>query len=55
MAPMFVDVKYKAIAEVNEVNHRKAQARIKTIITDEAANVVLEGEALIQNNIFKDH
>jgi len=53
MAPMFAEETYTAIVEVDKINHLKARAIVKTYILDKSQKVVIKGEALIQNNMYK--
>ena len=54
LAPMFVGVNYVATVETIEVNNLKSRAKLKTFIVDENQKIVMDGEALIQNNIYKN-
>ena len=54
LAPMFVDTQYKAIVELIEVIAEKKRARLKTHITDKDNNVIISGEALVQNQIYSE-
>ncbi len=53
IAPMFVNVTYGATVEVLEVIKEKGRARLRTFIKDQSGEIVLDGEALIQNEVFK--
>lgn len=52
LAPMYVDTKYKAVVELTEIIPEKKRARVKTYIHDELGNTIIDGEALIQNQLF---
>lgn len=55
MAPMFVNNIYMATVELLQVFSEKGRALLKTIVTDSNGKIVIEGEALVQNVIFKSH
>ncbi len=52
MAPMFTDKTYKARVEVIEIFKEKKRARLRTTVADESQNLLIDGEALVQNTIF---
>jgi 3-hydroxybutyryl-CoA dehydratase len=52
LAPMYVDTKYKAEIELTEVVQERKRARVRTYIHDEFGNIIIDGEAVIQNQIF---
>ena len=47
--PMFVDILYKALIQVKELNPEKHQAELSTRITDSKGKLVIEGTALVMN------
>jgi len=53
LAPMYAETLYKAVAELTEVISEKGRAKVRTYVQDESGNIVIDGEALIQNVIFK--
>lgn len=53
LAPMYVNTSYLAEVFVKDQIKAKSRAVIETIIKNEEGKLVVSGEALIQNEIFK--
>jgi hypothetical protein len=49
MGPMYIGVKYIALFDFVEVDAIKHRAKVITKITDMNNNVIIQGEALVQN------
>lgn len=54
-APMYVGETYKAIIDTIEVIPARARARFRTQILDKEGKIVIDGEALVQNALYKSH
>jgi 3-hydroxybutyryl-CoA dehydratase len=53
LAPMYAGENYTAVVEIQEIFHDKNRARVRTTVRDSSGKNVIDGEALIQNNLFK--
>lgn len=49
MGPMYIGVKYIALFDFIEIDVKKHRAKVQTQITDTDNNIVIAGEALVQN------
>lgn len=54
LAPMFVEETYTAVVEIIEIFSVKARAKVKTQILNKEGKIVIDGEALIQNVLYKN-
>ncbi|HOU98299.1 MAG TPA: MaoC family dehydratase [Bacteroidales bacterium] len=52
LKPMFPDEIYTACFEIKEIIKEKSRAIIHTFIKNESGEIVIDGEAIIQNKIY---
>ncbi len=53
VAPMFTDVRYKAVFEIVDLNKEKGKAVVKTTIVDDKGTETIVGEAIVINEKLK--
>jgi len=53
VAPMFTDVRYKAVFDIIDLNKEKGKAVVKTTIVDDKGAETIVGEAIIINEKMK--
>ena len=54
LMPMYTGLRYKVVVEILEIMRARGRAKISTNIYDNDHNIVIEGEALVKNDNYKE-